>query len=262
MAGHATGARLPCVRPAHMVLPLRSTLLAAAIRPEVVKALTDRRAGRIVGCRRWWDDVAPHPGALRKAGVTRQEVLVIEYVREGQNRQGLASQPRVALSANLILLIEGEVSQTVNDEQLIAIGIELGALRLLLLGCLDVFAARPVTTLAADRHFPRALHLPVLTGRRRVGRHKIKTGGMAAHAFCFGEARPGEFVRLAWDCQFRIIEPDPVLLLEIANFPRARGLAGAWVRIQRPTDRRWEIEIARIAIAADRTDVIGLLPLS
>lgn len=137
MAGHATGARLPCVRPAHMVLPLRATLLAAAIGPEVVEALTNRRARRIAGCRRWWDDVTPNPGALRKAGVTRQEVLVIEYVREGQNRQRLAAQPRVALSANLILLIEGEVSQPVNDEQLIAIGIELGALRLLLLGCLD-----------------------------------------------------------------------------------------------------------------------------
>src|SRR5262249_52506485 len=111
-----------------------------------------------------------------------------------------ASQPRVALAANLILLIEREVSQHVNDEQLIAIGVELGALRLLLLGCVDVFAARPVTALAADRHFPRALHLPLLTGRRWVGRHEIKAGGMAAHAFCFGETRHREFVRLAWDC--------------------------------------------------------------
>src|SRR5262249_3571934 len=50
--------------------------------------------------------------------------------------------------------------------------------------------------------------------------------------------------------------------LEIANLLCARGLAGAWVRIQRPTDRRWEIKIARIAVAADRTDVVGLLPLS
>src|SRR5262245_43721557 len=60
----------------------------------------------------------------------------------------------------------------------------------------------------------------------------------------------------------RIIEPDPVFLLEIANLPCARGLAGAWVRIQRPTDRRRKKEIARRAIGADRTDVIGLLPLS
>src|SRR5262245_62653385 len=99
MAGHATGARLPCVRAADVILPLRATLLAAAIRPEVVEALTNRRAGRIAGCRRWRDDVTPNPGALRKAGVTWQEVLVIEYVRDGQNRTGLADYPRVALSA-------------------------------------------------------------------------------------------------------------------------------------------------------------------
>src|SRR4029077_4621285 len=53
-----------------------------------------------------------------------------------------------------------------------------------------------------------------------------------------------------------------MLRLEIAYFPRARRLAGARVRVQRPTDRRGEIEIARRAIAADRTDVIGLLALS
>src|SRR5262249_4079766 len=33
-------------------------------------------------------------------------------------------------------------------------------------------------------------------------------------------------------------------------------------RVERPTDRRREKEIARRAVAADRTDVIGLLPLS
>ncbi len=120
---------------------------------------------------------------------------------------------------------------------------------------------RPVTAFAADRHFASALHLPVLVGGRRVGQHKIETGGMAAHAFCFGKTRERELVRFARDCQFRIIEPDPVLGLEIANLPRAGGLAGARVRIQRPTDRRRKIEIARVAVAADRTDVIGLLPL-
>ncbi len=134
MAGHATGARLPSVRAAHVVLPLRATLLAAAIGPEVVEALTNRRAGRIAGCRSRRKNVTPNPCALSKVGVTRQEVLVIEYVREGQNRQGLAAQPRVALSANLILLIEGEVPQAVNDQWRIAIGIELRARRLLLLG--------------------------------------------------------------------------------------------------------------------------------
>src|SRR5215831_7591375 len=262
MAGHATGARLPCVRAAHVILPLRAALLAAAIGPEVVEALTNCRAGRIARCRGRRDDVTPNLGALHKVGVTRQEVLVIEYVREGQNRQGLAAQPRVTLAANLILLIEGQVSQPVNDEQLIAIGIELGALCLLLFGCFDVLAPRPVTAFAADRHFAPALHLPVLVGRRWVGRHKIETGGMAAHAFCFGKTRDGELVRLARDRQFRIIEPDPALLLEIADLPRAGGLAWARVRIQRPTDRRREKEIARPAIAADRTDVIGLLPLS
>src|SRR5262252_7164499 len=127
MAGHATGARLPSVRAAHVVLPLRATLLAAAIGPEVVEALTNCRARRIAGCRSRRDDVTPNPGALRKVGIPRQEVLVIEYVREGQNRQGLAAQPRVALSANLILLIEREASQPVNDEQLIAIRVELRA---------------------------------------------------------------------------------------------------------------------------------------
>ena|SRR5437016_7438347 len=134
MACHAAGARLPSVRPAHVVLPLRATLLAAAIGPEVVEALTNCRAGRIAGCRSRRKNVTPNPGALRKVGITRQEVLVIEYVREGQNRQGLAAQPRVALSADLILLIEGEVFQAVNDQWRIAIGIELRALRLLLLG--------------------------------------------------------------------------------------------------------------------------------
>src|SRR5262252_9099804 len=120
----------------------------------------------------------------------------------------------MALAANLILLIEGEVSQAVNDEQRIAIRIELRALRLLLLGCFDVLATWSVTTLAADRHFPCALHLPVLTSRRWVGRHKIKAGGMAAHAFCFGKTRDGELVRIARDRQFRIIEPYPVFRLE------------------------------------------------
>src|SRR5262249_44984280 len=127
-------ARLPRVRAAYVILPLRAALLAAAIGPEVVEALTNCCAGRIAGCRGRRDDVTPNLGALRKGGVTRQEVLVIEYVREGQNSQGLAAQPRVALAANLILLIEGEVSQAVNDQWRIAIGIELGALRLLLLG--------------------------------------------------------------------------------------------------------------------------------
>src|SRR6516164_3574676 len=176
VARHAAGARLPCVRAAHMVLPLRAALLAAAIGPEVVEALTNCRAGRIARCSGRRDDVTPNPGALRKVGVTREEVLVIEDVREGQNRQGLAAQPRVALSANLILLIEGEVSQAVNDQWRIAIGIELRARRLLLLGEFDVLAPRSVTTLAADRHFAGALHLPVLAGRRRVGRPKIETG--------------------------------------------------------------------------------------
>src|SRR5262245_6810913 len=85
---------------------------------------------------------------------------------------------------------------------------------------------------------------------------------MAAHAFCFAETRDREFVRIARDRQFRIIEPDPVFRLEIADLPRAGGLAWARVRIQRPTDRRREKEIAGRAIAADRTDVIGLLPLA
>src|SRR5262245_48331528 len=262
MAGHATGARFPSVRPAHVILPLRAALLAAAIGPEVVEALTNCRAGRIAGCRGQRDDVTPNLGAVRKVGVTRQEVLVIEYVREGQNRQGLATQPRVALSANLILLIEGEVSQAVNDQWRIAVGIELRARRLLLLGEFDVLAPRPVTTFAADRHFAPALHLPVLIGRRWVGRHQIETGGMTAHAFRFGKTRDGALFRLARDRQFRIIEPDPVLLLEIADLPRAGGLAWARVRIHRPADRRREKEIARRAIAADRTHVIGLLPLS
>src|SRR4029077_19016233 len=117
MAGHATGARLPSMRAAHVVLPLRATLLAAAIGPEVVEALTNCRAGRIAGCRSRRKNVTPNPGTLRKVGVTRQEVLVIEYVREGQNRQRLPAQPRVTLAANLVLLIEGEVSQPVDDEQ-------------------------------------------------------------------------------------------------------------------------------------------------
>src|SRR5215472_2772113 len=206
MAGHATGARFPSVRPAHVILPLRAALLAAAIGPEVVEALTNCRAGRIAGCRGQRDDVTPNLGALRKVGVTRQEVLVIEYVREGQNRQGLAAQPRMALSANLILLLEGEVSQAVNDQWRIAVGIELRARRLLLLGEFDVLAPRSVTTLAADRHLAPALHLPVLTSLRWVGRHKIETGGVAAHAFCFRETRHREVVRLARDRQFRIIE--------------------------------------------------------
>src|SRR2546428_7022507 len=134
MARHATGARLPRVRAAHMVLPLRAALLAAAIGPEVVEALTNCRAGRIARCRGRRKDVTPKSRSLRKVGITRQEVLVIEDVREGQNRHRFAAQPRVALSANLILLIEGEVSQAVNDQWRIAIGIEVRARRLLLLG--------------------------------------------------------------------------------------------------------------------------------
>src|SRR5262249_4365847 len=78
MAGHATRAHLPCVRAAHMILPLRAALLAATIGPEVVEALTNCRAGRIAGRGGRRDDVTPNPRALRKAGVPRQEVLVIE----------------------------------------------------------------------------------------------------------------------------------------------------------------------------------------
>src|SRR5262245_49228848 len=199
MAGHATGARLPSVRTANVILPLRAALLAAAVGPEVVEALTNCRAGQIPGCSSRRKDIAPKPRALRNVGIAGQEVFVLKYVRESQNREGFAAQPRVALAAYLILLIEREVPQAVNDEQLISIGIELGALRLLLLGCFDVLAARPVTALAPNCHFAGALHLPVLTGRRRVGRHKIEAGGMATHAFCFGETCEREFVRVARD---------------------------------------------------------------
>src|SRR5262249_48965927 len=174
MAGHATGARLPCVRAAHMILPLRAALLAATIGPEVVEALPNCRARRIAGCGGLRDDVTPNPRALRKAGVTRQELLVVEHVRECQHRHRFATPPREALSANLMLLREGEVSQAVNDQGRIGVGIELRARRLLLFGEFDVLAPRSVTTLAADRHFAPALHLPVLTSRRWVGRHKIE----------------------------------------------------------------------------------------
>ena len=143
MARHAGGARLPYVWAAHVILPLRAALLAATIGPEVVEALANCRARRNAGCGGRRDDVTPNPRALRKVGVTRQEVLVIEDVREGQNRECLAAQPRVALSANLILLIEGEVSQAVNDQWRIAVGIELRARRLLLLGEFDVLAPGP-----------------------------------------------------------------------------------------------------------------------
>src|SRR2546429_7815937 len=125
MARHATGAGLRCVRAAHVILPLRTALLAATIGPEVVEALTNCRAGRIAGCSGRRKDVTPKPRPLRKVGIARHEVLVLEYVREGQNRLGSAPQPRVALAANLILLIERKVSQPVNDKQLIAIRIEL-----------------------------------------------------------------------------------------------------------------------------------------
>src|SRR5262249_34154064 len=130
MARHATGARLPCVRAAHVILPLRAALLAATIGPEVVEPLTNCRAGWSAGCGGRRDAVTPNPGELRKGGVPRQEVLVIEHVREGQNGHGLAAQPRGALAANLILLIEGEVSDAVNDQWPIA----RRARRLLLLG--------------------------------------------------------------------------------------------------------------------------------
>ena len=138
MARHATGAGLRCVRAAHVILPLRTALLAATIGPEVVEALTNCRAGRIAGCSGRRKDVTPEPRPFGKVGISGQEVLVVEYVREGQNRQGFAAQPRVALAANLILLIEREVSQPVNDEQLIAIGICIGgALAVFFVGMLD-----------------------------------------------------------------------------------------------------------------------------
>src|SRR5437763_9224710 len=111
MARHATRTRLRSVRAAHVILPLRAALLAATIRPEVVEALTNRRARRIAGCRSRGKDIAPKSCALRNVGITWQEELVIERVREGQNRQGFPTQPRMALATNLILLIEGEVSQ-------------------------------------------------------------------------------------------------------------------------------------------------------
>src|SRR5262245_58341358 len=200
MARHATGAGLPCVRATHVILPLGAALFAAPVGPEVVKALTNCRTGWIAGCGSRRQDIAAKPRALCNVDIAGQEVFVLKYVRESQNREGFAPQPRVALAANLILLIEGEVPQPVNDEQRIAIRIEPGALRLLLLGCFDMLAARPVTALAPDRHFAGALHLPVLNGRRRVGLHKIEAGGMATHAFCLGETCDREFVRLAWDC--------------------------------------------------------------
>src|SRR5262249_54896495 len=134
--------------------------------------------------------------------------------------------------------------------------------RLFLLGDLDVLAAWSVATFAADRQLTRALHLPVLIGRRRIRRHEIETRGVTAHAFRLGKPANRKLVRFARDGQFRVIEPDPVLLLKISDLPRPRGLARPRIWIHRPTDRSREIKIARTAIAPDRADVIGLLPLS
>ena len=76
MARHATGARLPCVRAAHVVLPLRAALLATPIRPEVVEALTNCRAGRIAGCSGRRKDVTPEPRPFGKVGISGQEVVM------------------------------------------------------------------------------------------------------------------------------------------------------------------------------------------
>src|SRR5215813_11733052 len=85
---------------------------------------------------------------------------------------------------------------------------------------------------------------------------------MGGHAFCFGKTPDRELTRIARNRHFGIVVQDPVLRLEIADLPPASGLAGAGVGIDRPADWRREIEIARVAVGPDRTDMIGLLPFS
>jgi hypothetical protein len=183
-------------------------------------------------------DVAPNQRALGELGVARQEVLVIVRIREGQDGLGLGPQPRVALAANLILLIEGKVLQPMNDPCRVGVRIELRARRLFLLGRLDVLAARPMTSLAADRHLARALHLPVLAGGRRVGRRELETGGVATHAFRFGKTCDWKFSRIARNSRLGIVVPDPVFLLEIAGLPPSGRISGRRVGIYGPADRQ------------------------
>src|SRR5262245_40819246 len=115
VAGQAAGARLRAVRAVHVILPLCTALFPATIGPEIVKALAKRGARWIGEHRARRNDVAPDARAFRQVGAAGQEVLMIHYVRKSQNGLCSAAQPRMALAADLILLIEGQVLQTVNN---------------------------------------------------------------------------------------------------------------------------------------------------
>jgi len=128
------------------------------------------------------------PGALGQRGIARQKVSVIDHVREGEDRLHPAADPRVALAAQLILLIERQILQAVNGPGFVAIRIELRPGRFLLLGDLDVLAAGTVTALTADRELTVTLHRPVLARRWRVRRYKFEAGRVTSHAFRFREA--------------------------------------------------------------------------
>src|SRR6478752_3860410 len=125
-----------------------------------------------------------------------------------------------------------------------------------------MLAGRPVTTLAADAEFSMAAHAPMHAGRRGADRREVESGGVAAHAFLFREAGDGQFLGLARDRRTGTVCPNPVLGLEVDDFPEAGWLTGALVGIHGPADRRWEKEVSRIAVLAGGPDVVGLLPFS
>jgi len=119
-----------------------------------------------------------------------------------------------------------------------------------------------VTALAPDRHFAGALHLPVLTGRLAGRRPQNRSRWYGNPCILLRRnVRQGVRPLAVGLLVQRLSNQTQFSRLEIANFPRARRLTGAPDSDSMTNGSALEIEIARRAIAADRTDVIGLLPL-
>src|SRR5262249_54908539 len=130
VAGHATRAAFRRMTARRVVLPLRTAFLAGAIRPEIIHTPPRRRC--IVRFL-----VAPDQRSGPKIRVARQKqgsllVILVPQEEIGKRQIALiahAADARVALSADLTLLVEREIRKPVNDAVLrivMPVGLALG----------------------------------------------------------------------------------------------------------------------------------------
>src|SRR5262249_45886123 len=172
----------------------------------------------------------------------------------------------MTLAADLILLVEGQVLQAVDDPQFVlrVERIELFPLVLLFLRHFDMLTRWAVTPLAANFVLARPLHLPLprlcWIGVGCGG--KFKSCRVTAHAFGFAKPGDRQFKLGSRRGATRAVAPDPILRLEIHDFPPAAGLPRLWFGIHGPAERRGKEIVRRVAILILRTDMISLLPLT